>query len=157
MRILAVFIGFLLLSGCGMMARREHDEQMVAALASKEQGIAACKAQFPDGSKQYVSRNSCEIKAAQVIRPYVTYPDLFDKDWAFSAVMAERLQSGKITLAEANAQTAQNHSQVAAEEQQRNLSSRSVGAQETAAAAAWQSAAPDQPIVFVNPGTGRRF
>lgn len=147
----------LLLAGCGMMARKEREEQMQAAMAARDQGFAACKLQFPDGSRQWVAKNACEARAAQVIRPYVSYPDLFDKQWAYSATVAERLQAGKLTLAEANQQITEEQSRVTAEEQQRNLSARSVGAQESAAAAAWQAATPDTPVVFVNPGTGRRF
>lgn len=130
------------LGGCGLAARKEREEAQRSAIAARDQGLLDCKAQFPDGSKQYVGRNKCESQAAATIRPHVTYPDLFDKDWAFSAVLAERLQAGKITLAEANQQLTEHHSEVAAEEQRRNLANRSIGAQENMAAAAWRASSP---------------
>ncbi|MCK1401965.1 hypothetical protein IVB45_17820 [Bradyrhizobium sp. 4] len=110
------------------------------------QGFEDCKNQFPEGSKNYIEKNRCNAAAASVIRPFTPYPDLFDNYWAKRAVLAERLQGGKLTLAEANAEATQIQSDVAAEEQRRNLASRSVGAQESAAAAAWM-ASPSVVVV----------
>jgi len=70
----------------------------------------------------------------------MTYPDLFDREQADRAVIAERLQAGKMT--EANQQATANKSQIAEDEQRRNLAARSVGAQESAAAAAWRAFSP---------------
>ena len=124
------------------MARRERQEQMAAAVAAKDQGIAACKAQYPDENKDYVARNKCAFEAAKVIRPFATYPDLFDESWATVAVLAEQLDAKKITRAQADLQLAQMRSQITSEEQRRNLANRSVAAQESAAAAAWISTGP---------------
>jgi hypothetical protein len=41
----------LMLVGCGIMARKERQNQMSAAVAAKDQGIAACKSQYPDENK----------------------------------------------------------------------------------------------------------
>jgi hypothetical protein len=84
------------------MARKERQEQMAAAVAAKDQGIAACKAQYPDENKDFVARNKCGFEAAKVVRPFVTYPDLFDQSWALSAVLAEQLEARKITRAQAD-------------------------------------------------------
>lgn len=135
MRVVAVLALCVMVGGCGLTARHERQEQMAAAKVTIAQGFADCKTQYPEGSKQYVAKNKCDALAAQTIKPYVTWPDLFDKDWAARAVIAERLQAGKMTLAEANQEAAQTHSQIAAEEQQRNLASRSVAAQEAVAVA----------------------
>lgn len=124
------------LAGCGLAARAALQKEAAGARVATEQGFADCKARFPEGSGRYVEGNACNARAASLIRPYVPYPDLFDKDWAFRALLAERLQAGKMTLAEANQQGTQYHSQIAAEEQQRNLASRAVAAQELAADAA---------------------
>jgi hypothetical protein len=137
----------LVLGGCGLAARQEREQQMAAAKASMEQGFVDCRARFAEGSKQYIEKHKCDAAAALAIRPYVTYPDLFDQLWAHRAVLAERLQASKITLAEANAEATQNQSQAAAEEQRRNLANRSVGAQESAAAAAWLAPAPAVVVV----------
>ncbi|MBB4362171.1 hypothetical protein GGD65_003196 [Bradyrhizobium sp. CIR18] len=124
------------------MARKELQEKQQAAVAEMQAGFADCKARFPDGSKQYIAKQQCDSAAAQSIRPYLTYPDLFDREQAERAVIAERLQAGKVTLAEANQHAAAVHSQIAEDEQRRNLAARSVGAQESAAAAAWRASAP---------------
>lgn len=139
MRIFAVPALCLIVAGCGLIARKELQEKQQAAIAQMQAGFAECKTRFPDGSKQYVAKQQCDTAAAQAIRPFVTYPDLFDREQAERAVIAERLQGGKMTLAEANQQAATVHSQIAEDEQRRNLAARSVGAQESAAAAAWRS------------------
>lgn len=137
----------LTLAGCGLARQAERQEQMNAAKASMAQGFEDCKAQFPEGSKNYIEKNKCNATAAAVIRPFTPYPDLFDNYWAKRAVLAERLQAGKLTLAEANAEATQTQSDVAAEEQRRNLANRSVGAQESAAAAAWMASSPSVVVV----------
>jgi hypothetical protein len=135
------------LASCGLAARQERQEQMAAAKAAMEQGFEDCKARFPEGPKQSIEKNRCNATAAAAIRPFVPYPDLFDKYWATRAVIAERIQNGKMTLAEGNQEATQAQSDVAAEEQRRNLANRSVGAQESAAAAAWLAS----PSVVVVP------
>lgn len=136
----------LALAGCGLARQAERQEQMNAAKASMAQGFEDCKARFPEGSKNYIEKDKCNAAAATVIRPFTPYPDLFDNYWAKRAVLAERLQAGKLTLAEANAEATQTQSDIAAEEQRRNLANRSVGAQESAAAAAWM-ASPSVVVV----------
>jgi hypothetical protein len=142
MRVLAVLALCAMVGGCGLIARKELQEKQQAAIAEMQAGFAECKTRFPEGSKQYVTKQQCDSAAAQVIRPYMTYPDLFDREQADRAVIAERLQAGKMTLAEANQQATANKSQIAEDEQRRNLAARSVGAQESSAAAAWRSSAP---------------
>jgi hypothetical protein len=137
MRWLAILACAVLVSSCGLAARQEREQQMAAAVAAKDSGIAACKEQYADENRDFVLRNKCGFAAAQVIRPFVTYPDLFDQSWAKAALLAEQLQAKKITRVEANAQMTESQSQIVAEEQRRNLANRSVGAQESAAAAAW--------------------
>ena len=119
MRYLVTLLLCLTLAGCGIMARRERQEQMAAAVAAKDQGIAACKAQYPDENKDYVARNKCAFEAAKVIRPFATYPGLFDESWATVAVLAEQLDAKKITRAQADLQLAQMRSQITSEEQRR--------------------------------------
>ena len=142
MRIFVVLGLCAVLGGCGLIARKEREDQISAAKASMEEGFAACKTQYPEGSKQYVAKNVCDAAAAQSMRPFVPYPDLFDQNWANRAVIAERLQAGKMTVAEANQQATQMQSQITAEEQRRSLSGRVVNAQESQAAAAWRASSP---------------
>lgn len=139
---IALLLCSTILAGCGLMARKEREEQMAVARSARDQGMAACAAQFPENSKDYVAKNKCLNDAAMPIRAVATYPDLFDRYWAFRGVIAEKMQSGKISPAEAKEQIAENDSQITNEEQQRNLANRSVGAQETMAAAAWRATGP---------------
>src|ERR1700738_3343721 len=111
LRILAVASG-LLLASCGLARMQERQEQAKAAVAAKDSGIAACKEQYPDENKDFVLRNKCAFNAAQVIRPFTTYPDLFDQSWARAALLAEQLQANKMTRVEANAQMAEINSQI---------------------------------------------
>ena len=142
MRTLAVLALCAMVGGCGLIARKELQEKQQAAIAEMQAGFIECKTRFPEGSKQYVAKHQCDSAAAQLIRPYMTYPDLFDREQADRAVLAERLQAGKMTLAEANQQATSNKSQIAEDEQRRNLAARSVGAQESVAAAAWRASSP---------------
>ena len=71
MRFLFTIALCLALGGCGYMARKERQEQMAAAVAAKDQGIAACKAQYPDENKDYVARNKCSFEAANITVAYL--------------------------------------------------------------------------------------
>ncbi|WP_083869791.1 hypothetical protein [Bradyrhizobium sp. WSM1253] len=136
----------VMLGGCGLAARQEREQQQAAAAAAMQQGFENCKVQFPEGTKNMIEKNKCNATAALAIRPFTTYTDLFDRYWATRAVIAERVQAGKMTVAEANQEATQAQSDIAAEEQRRNLANRSVGAQESAAAAAWM-ASPSVVVV----------
>ena len=142
MRFLGIVVLCVTVAGCGLARMQERQEQMQAAVAAKDSGIAACKEQYPDQNKDFVLRNKCAFAAAQVIRPFVTYPDLFDQSWARAALLAEQLQARKLTRAEADAQMTESQSQIVAEEQRRNLANRSVNAQESMAAASWAASTP---------------
>lgn len=108
-------------------------------------GFAQCTAEYdsqPTGKKNHIVKTKCDLAAALSIRPYVPYPDLFDQEWATRAVIAERLQAGKMTPAEANQESTTMHANISAEEQRRALAGRTVSAQESAASAAWRASAP---------------
>ena len=142
MRALKIVALCLVLAGCGLAAQAERQKQIAAAQEAAQQGFAACKIKFPEEAKQAFLRNKCAFDVVLGLRPYVNYPDLFDSEWAFKLSVAEKLQAGKMTYAEANQQATEHHSQIVAEEQRRNLSTRSVAAQESAAAAAWAASGP---------------
>jgi hypothetical protein len=119
---------------------------MVQAQANAKTAFAECDAKYPAGTpdsvKYAAARNACNAEAARPLRQFTNYPDLFDRYWAHRALIAEKLQAGKLTVAEANVQATDFQSQLASEEQQRNLANRAVGAQETVANAAWRSTLP---------------
>lgn len=141
--IIWVVLFVFLLSGCGIVARNERADQMTAAKAAMDSGFARCETEYASsGKKDHVSKTKCDFAAALSIRPYVPYPDLFDQEWATRAVIAERLQAGKMTPSEANQEATTMHAQISAEEQRRSLSGRAISAQEASAAAAWRTSAP---------------
>jgi hypothetical protein len=144
MRQLLVAVCCLGLAGCGMTRQQE---QMAADYAAQKPGMDACKAQYPDETKNGAARLNCQYEVAKRIRPYQPYPDLFDELWANGIVVAERLDAKKITEAEARLLLTQEKSKIAGEEQRRNLARCSVAAQESAAAAA------NSPVICNNIGT----
>lgn len=139
MRIVLAVIAALILSGCGLYAQQKQKEAYQSAVQMAKDSLAECELQHPAGSKKYMAKAKCQNDATALVKPFMPYPDLVDQDMANRMLFAERLEQGKITLAEANAQLMQSHSQVVAEEQRRQLSGRAVSAQESAAAAAWRS------------------
>jgi hypothetical protein len=90
--------------------------------------------------KQAIARAACVNKNMELLKPNLPYPDLLDQELATNLVLAEKVQKGKMTLIERDGAIVQLHSQVIAEAERRNLARRAVTAQESAAAAAWQSA-----------------
>jgi hypothetical protein len=84
--------------GSHILARRERQEQAAAAVAAKDHGIAACKAQYPDENRDFVVRNKCAYEAAKVLPPFSSYPDLFDRSVSAqeSAASAARMASAPV-------------------------------------------------------------
>jgi len=74
------------------------------------------------------------------------YPDLWDVFMTNHMVVAERVQKGQISIAEANEFLAQKRSELVAEEQRGLLANRSVAAQENIASASLQAAGPHSCI-----------
>lgn len=127
------------LGGCGLAARKEREEAFAAAKVENEAAIAACQEHYPPNQmKDHVGKAQCVNDAMKIMRPFAPYPDLMDQDMANRSMLAERVQQGKMSAAEATAEMSQRRSAIVAEEQRRNLSNRSVSAQESAAAAAWK-------------------
>jgi hypothetical protein len=62
MRNLGIVALCAMLAGCGLARMQERKEQMAAAVAAKDSGIAACKAQYPDENKDFVIRNKSRSK-----------------------------------------------------------------------------------------------
>lgn len=122
------------LCGCGL-ARQQEMRSERAAL--KEQASAAaqeCQAKFPPGVvTTAIARAQCVNDAVAITRPAWNYPDLLNSFMATRMAVAERIQKGQITVAQGNEQIANKWSEVVAEEQRRNLASRSVTAEEVTA------------------------
>jgi hypothetical protein len=133
-KVVTVFLVVATMGGCGIARRAEIAKQ---AEELKQRSAAAaqdCVTRFPAGnSATAVSRMQCLNDALLIVRPIMPYPDLLDSFIASRLVIAEHVQKGQITLAEANEQIASKRSAFVAEEQRRLLANRSVSAQETMA------------------------
>jgi hypothetical protein len=138
MRVFFVAAMCAVLGGCGLIAAKERQEAIAKARAEQEAIFAECDTKYPKTRGNFVNRAKCRQAGLELYRPLVPYPDLLQQDIAMRMVMAEKMDAGQITLAQAELEGAQLHSQIVAEEQRRSLASRSVNAQESAAAAAWK-------------------
>jgi hypothetical protein len=149
-RIFVVLIAAALVAGCGIARQREMAAQ-VAAL--REQSVAAlkdCGEKFPPGNpKIAVARAQCVNAAFAIVQPTLPYPDLLQVYMADHLAVAEEVQAGRTSIAQANAILARKWSELVGEEQRRRLANRAVAAQEqsavaasSVAAASWQAAGP---------------
>ncbi len=133
MRLVLVLPLAVSLSGCGVIAANQRAEANAKSRAAFSAGVEACNQQFPDRVRQAVARAEC-LNAAQTthLHPTVPYPDLLVQVNATRLATAEQVQSGRMTVAQADLQLSQVVSQVVSEDQRRSLASRSVAAQEAA-------------------------
>src|SRR5262249_53334541 len=92
--------------------------------------------------KTAVARAKCQVDAVAILRPTVAHPDLLDSLMATRMSVAEQVQNGRLTIAQANEMMANKKSELVSEEQRRNLANRAVVAQESAAAASWAASGP---------------
>lgn len=139
----ALVLACLLLPSCANAARqKEKEEAYDSAMQQAQSAMAACDAKYQKGDKRYVEKAKCQIDATNIIRPIMPYPDLVDQDTATRMSLAEKLQAGKITEAQANQQLAQARSQINAEDQRRQLLDKSHAEQEDQKAKAARIAAP---------------
>jgi hypothetical protein len=149
-RIVAVCILTLTLAGCGIAQRIQAQEQAKLQAEQNAQlveqsraAIADCNVKFPVGNpKIAVARTQCTNNALTIRIPtFGTDQDLVQAFMADRMVVAEQVQSGKMTLAQGNAIIAEKWSQSVSESQQRANARGSVMAQQTAAAAQQSAAA----------------
>lgn len=141
---LNVFILSLALSGCAVAPRVQADDQakQQAALNPRlieqsKAAMAACDAKLPAGDpKTAVVRRKCINDGFAIRLPsFGPDQDLVRSVMADSMVVAEQVQSGKMTIAEGNAAIAEKWSKAVTESQRRANSKNSVLAQQSAATA----------------------
>lgn len=148
----------LALSGCAVAPRVQAQDQAKQQAALNAQlieqskaAMAACDAKLPAGDpKTAVARRKC-INDGFAIRLPTFGPDqdLVRGVMANSMVIAEQVQSGKMTTAEGNAAMAANWSKAVTESQRRSNTKDSVLAQQSAAAAP-QRIGPAEDVAPVN-------
>lgn len=131
-----------ILGGCGLARQKEAQERYQTIISEVTLWVEDCRKRFPEGQKTALARSQCIGKATEGLKGISPYPDLIDQENANRDVLAEKWQKGQMTEVEYRAQFAQMHSQMEAERQRRQMLNRSVSAQESAAAAAWQASSP---------------
>ncbi|MVT64760.1 hypothetical protein GPL21_06510 [Bradyrhizobium pachyrhizi] len=81
--------------------------------------LAECRSAFPDQIAQAVARASCVIKATDLVRPLLPFPELLDRENALRKALAEQVQTRTMSLLERNIQIQKLHSQLLEEERSR--------------------------------------
>ena len=159
MRVVAVLALVLLLAGCGIAQRMEAQNQAEQQAAQNAQlieqskaGMADCDVRFPPGNaKQAVVRRQCINDAFSIRLPtFGPDQDIARSVMADAMVIAERVQAGKMTVAEGGAAVAERWSQAVSESQQRVNARNSVMAQQNVAAAQQQAAAAASTAAFAS-------
>jgi hypothetical protein len=127
----------LALSGCGMARQFQQAEQTKELRAQAKAATDDCNAKFPLGNpKIEVARVQCLNSAFAILMPtFGPDQDLAQVFMADRLVIAEQIQSGKLDIAEGNAQIASKWSEVVSESQNRQMARQSVAAQQDVASA----------------------
>jgi hypothetical protein len=145
-RVCVVLLLALALSGCGLAARKQAEEQAKQLQAQSDAATEACKSRFVAADpKTFVDRIRCLNDAAMIALPNAgSDQDLLLAFWSERLVTAEHVRDGKMTLDEGSAAIAASWSRVVSESQNRRNARIGVAAQVAGAAAAQQSAAAQQ-------------
>ena len=109
----------VVLTGCGISRQIELGESDPVP-ANLNDGLAECRNFYPDQITQAVVRAACIIKATEILRPMLPFPELLDQENALRKSLAEQVQSGGISLLERNRQMTKFHTKILAEEQGRS-------------------------------------
>jgi hypothetical protein len=121
---------------CGCESEREQGQRKTAVLLA--QGLAMlgeCNGKYATGVRSVaVIRAQCHNNALSVMHPIYPFPDLLDSYAADRLGLAEKYQSGQMSLVQANNGLNASRSQMVAEEQRRLTVNRSVRAEEAAEA-----------------------
>jgi hypothetical protein len=105
--------------------------------------LAECRNNFPDQITQAVGRAACVIKATELVRPSLPFPELLDQENALRKLLAEQVQSGKISLLERNTQIQKLHSKIVDEEQGRLQAAPAAVAEILLAVTQWRLSNPE--------------
>ena len=132
------------LTGCGISRQIELGESDPVP-ANLNDGLAECRNFYPDQITQAVARAACIIKATEILRPMLPFPELLDQENALRKSLAEQVQSGGISLLERNRQMTKFHTKLLAEEQER-LRARAAEAKSAAAELAAAEPAEAKPV-----------
>jgi len=137
----------------------QAQEQAKQLASQSDLAIGDCNAKLPpDNPKTVVARTKCLNDAMAIRMPlFGTDQDLAQAFMADRMMVAEKVQNGKMTMAEGNAAIAEKWSQAVSESQRRRNATLFVAAQQAAAAAqgsaasaAW--AAMARPVTCMHTG-----
>jgi hypothetical protein len=111
--------------------------------ANLNDALAECHNGYPDQITQAVARAGCVIKATEILRPLLPFPELLDQENALRKSLAEQVQSGKVSLLERNDQIHKLHLKLLAEEQGRLQSAPPDATKTSLAATQWRLSNPE--------------
>ncbi|MGY2845133.1 hypothetical protein ACVIWU_004996 [Bradyrhizobium sp. USDA 4509] len=100
--------------------------------------LAECRNAFPDQIAQAVARASCVIKATELVRPLLPFPELLDRENALRKALAEQVQTRTMSLLERNIQIQKLHSQLLEEERSRLSAAPADGSKPPLAVTQWR-------------------
>ncbi|WP_253640196.1 hypothetical protein [Bradyrhizobium sp. USDA 4541] len=100
--------------------------------------LAECRRAFPDQIAQAVARASCVIKATELVRPLLPFPDLLDRENVLRKALAEQVQARTMSLLERNIQIQKLHSQLLEEERSRLSAATADGSKPQLAVTQWR-------------------
>ena len=126
------------LAGCGISRQAEQQAAEDPTPPSLNDALAECRHAYPDQITQAVARAGCVIKATELLRPMLPFPDLLDQENALRESLAEQVQSGTISLIERNRQMTKFHLSMVVEEQSRLQANPSADAKASAGATQWR-------------------
>jgi hypothetical protein len=103
MKIVLALITATALAGCGAMKQRELQARVDELKAQSQAAAQECDATLPGGNpKSAMARAKCQTEAIAIMRPVAPYPDILDLFIASRIAIAERVQNGQLTIAQAN-------------------------------------------------------
>lgn len=137
----------LLLAGCGISRQvtgeATGEETADASAVTLSGALAECRRLYPDQVAQAVARSGCVIKATDIIRSQLPFPELLDRENSYRKSVAEQLQAGKISLIERNREMHKLHASLVAEEAARLQSTAGTDQKPSPEATQWRSSNPE--------------
>ena len=133
----------VLLAGCGINRLADQLEAGDPTPVNFNDALAECRHAYPDQITQAVARAACVVKATELLRPALPFPDLLDQENALRKSLAEQVQNKSLSLLERNRQITKLHLKILAEEQGRLRANPEEAAKESAAATQWRLSNPD--------------
>jgi hypothetical protein len=142
MRSLVVLAICMMLAACGA-ARQVVEEESDSPGPNLNNALAECRDAFPDQIVQAVQRAACVVKATELVRPVLPFPELLDQENALRKSLAEQVQNGRISLLERNSQIHGFHAKIVEEERSRLRAARSDPEKKSLAVMQWRSSNPE--------------